>query len=161
MPMPSTTEILVGMTRQMYEDIKFIAEQNPTQVVDDETAYVYNQLLNDVRTNFPGVPMVFAFKDMSPRTLKYKDALVMAGQMACLLNQMQRPAAPSTGQFKAPGPAQTASRQAVPRTSEPAGSRAEKDSDTRHDHELYGPRPPSRVNDDGTVPFSLLDEEEL
>jgi hypothetical protein len=175
--MPGSQEILVGLARQMYDDIRFITEHNPTQVVDDDTARVFNTLLLEVQQTFRSTPMVFAFNEMSARTLKYKDALVVMGQLYRLLRLMTQDARAAAA-AAAPGPAQRASKVAPRPPSEaldpsldegeydqpaepPASARDQAiKSQLESDSELYGDGPlPPKVNPDGTIPFSLLDDD--
>lgn len=182
--MANDQSVLLGLAQQMYEDIKFITSQNPTQVVDEDTTRIFNHLLNDVKQGYMNVPQVFAFEAMSPRTLKYKDALVVAGQVYRLLALVSDGGAPAARPQPRPAPQQQGaphqqgappqqagsspnvprpvpggSSASIPRQSGPSAQRP-KEPPTNHDHELYGEKPPPKLNDDGTVPFSLLDEED-
>lgn len=191
--MATINTVLLGLAEQMYEDIKFVAQLNPTQVVDDDSTRMFNGLLNEVRINCPGAMGIISFEEMTPRTLKYKDALVVVGQLRMLLRiseklDLQRlskeslrrvmenesldesldtdppPASrldqpvpadrrPKTGiDVQAPG---TPARRATPRPVSPAATPAP--ASYSHDPELYGEKPPVRLNDDGTVPFVLDD----
>ena len=141
--MSKTTVLLSRMARQLYEDMRFIAQLSSTQIVDDDTAKMFNNLLAEVRQNFPAIPQVFAFGEMTPRTIKYKDALVVVGQLKCIIEVATAP----DGKI-------------VPPVSKAAqkNNGGEDPNESRHDMELYGNRPPVRVNEDGTIPFSLDDE---
>lgn len=130
------------MARQLYLDMRFITQQSPTQIVDDEGARTYNALLARVREAFPTVDAVRDFNDWAARTIKYKDALVVCGQLHALI-------AASVGPVAAKSPA------AAVGTPEPGGNPAARDD---YDDALYGPDA-SRRQEDGTIPFSLdLDE---
>jgi len=187
--MTTINSVLLGLAEQMYEDVKFIAQLNPTQVVDDDTAKMFNGLLNEVRVNAPGVTGVLAFEQMSGRTLKYKDALVVVGQLRTLLRiadktDLQRLSRDSMRRAlenesldesisepepaprpKTEAPGERRSRAAVETQPPPpaaprrpsTASAPRPDTNFSHDPELYGEKPPVRLNDDGTVPF-VLDE---
>jgi hypothetical protein len=228
MPSPDPGLLLLALARRMYEDVKFIAQSNPTQVVDEDTTYIFNHLLNEVRQQFMNVEHVFAFKLMEARTLKYKDALVLSGQLYELMTVITSSGVPNSGikstvvsrmaesaadegNFAAPGgvptgsapgamqattgpsapqpaaqpvqPPPAAPLPAVPPQPPPVAAprpaisqmhpshaaataqpprpapRAAAPSGDPHDLELYGPKPP-KLNEDGTIPFSILDEDE-
>lgn len=123
--MPTATAILVGLAEQFYDDIKFITQQNPTQVVDEDTSRMYNNLLEEVRANFPFSTPVQALASMNARTLKYKDALVAAGQLKRILQLMSSDSrrqstegaevsAPNAAYAPATGPWTPAGRTPVP-----------------------------------------------
>ncbi len=157
------TTILLGLAEQMYEDVRFITEHSPTQVVDDDTARMFNSLLAEVRVNAPGVVAVVKFGDMSPRTLKYKDALVVVGQLRTMLRistqtdvsriareSMRRVMEnesldESLDEEESPSSSARTSRDTVPSSDRVV-----------HDPELYGTAPVV-TNPDGTVPFALDD----
>lgn len=182
--MATFNSVLLGLAEQMYEDVKFIAQLNPTQVVDDDTAKMFNGLLNEVRINCPGVTAVLAFEAMTGRTLKYKDALVVVGQMRALLrmaettdlqrlsrDSMRRAmenesldesmdiAPPQKQKIDAPASERRAAEAPGQGTPSPrrAAAPARPDTNFALDPELYGEKPPVRLNDDGTVPFVLDD----
>lgn len=94
--------LLTLMAERLYEDIRFVTEQNPTQIVDDDGARAYNSIISRVRKLYPYVENVADFPDWSPRTIKYKDALVVAGQLAAMLRALLEPAGP----MRQPGPQQ-------------------------------------------------------
>lgn len=76
------------MAERLYEDIKFVTQQNPTQIVDDDGCRAYNSLLTRVRREFHYVDNVADFPEWSPRTIKYKDALVVSGQLYGMLSAL-------------------------------------------------------------------------
>ena len=86
--------LLTLMAERLYDDIRFVTEQNPTQIVDDDGARAYNSIITRVRKLYPYVENVADFPDWSPRTIKYKDALVVAGQLAAMLRALMEPAGP-------------------------------------------------------------------
>ncbi len=133
--MSDQRQLLRVMSGQLYADIRFIAERNPTQVVDDEGAKTYNALLGRLRRAFPGLESLSDFGDWSPRTIKYKDALMVAGQIHALV------AAALAADRRAHG------------TGDP-GSGAESASGEDYEKELYGSGGVKR-REDGTIPFSL------
>lgn len=165
--MPGAQAVLVGLARQMYEDIRFITEQNPTQVVDDDTARMFNTLLAEAQQAFRSAPLVFSFNEMSPRTLKYKDALVVVGQLYRLLAMFAPPPAarPAAAPARQPSEALDPSldegeydEQPPARALTPEEEAAQRQIEA--DRELYGDGPqPPKVNPDGTIPFSLMDED--
>lgn len=96
--------LLVIMAERLYDDIRFVTQQSPTQIVDDDGARAYNLLLAKSRKYYPTIEFLPDFSDWMPRTIKYKDALVASGQLFALLKaaseagddlaRMSRPAAP-------------------------------------------------------------------
>lgn len=80
--------MITVMAERLYEDIKFVTQQNPTQIVDDDGARAYNSLLARAKKEYPSVEVFDDFPTWSPRTIKYKDALVVAGQLFALLNAL-------------------------------------------------------------------------
>ncbi len=140
--MNDTRQLLRVMARQLYMDIRFVTERNPTQVVDDEGAKTYNALLGRLRAAFPNVEALADFGDWSPRTIKYKDALIVAGQLNALIAAALAP----EGQTVVPPAAR-------PDSADPGGNPAGGD----YEQELYGSDPVKR-RPDGTIPFSLHDE---
>ena len=133
--------LLVGMARQMYKDVRFVTHLNPKEIVDDDTAGMYNSLLSEVRQQYGNHPLLKNFREVSPRTLKYKDALVVIGQLTSLLVLLEEMRRPKSAGAIAPA--------------DPLGE--DDTGETNFDKELYGPTPPSKVNDDGTIPFTLED----
>lgn len=140
--------ILVKLSEQMYQDIKFITEANPTQVVDEDTARVFNSLLKEVRRSKPSNGIIQVFEEMSPRTLKYKDALVVVGQLYRILSLLDQSDLDiddlirrSSGENQKP-PAEEAK---IKDNAEDSGV---------SDEELYGTKS-VKVNDQGIVPFEL------
>lgn len=69
--------LLVSLSEQMYRDVRFITQSNPTVVVDEETVRMFNSLLLEVRKAYPHAVEAIAFEEMTARTLKYKDALLI------------------------------------------------------------------------------------
>ncbi|MCC6547872.1 hypothetical protein IT570_11970 [Candidatus Sumerlaeota bacterium] len=123
--------LLVVLAERLYDDIRFVTQQNPTQIVDDDGARAYNLLLAKSRKYFPGLEYLPDFPDWQPRTIKYKDALVAAGQLFALLTaaqdsgedflRPQRPAAPPAASSSSappsapsPSPSSTSSFRGVP-----------------------------------------------
>lgn len=133
-------KLLLAMADQMYVDVRFIAEQNPKEVVDSDTTGMYNALLGRVREAYQGLPFLDSFQDLNARTLKYKDMVIVVGQLRSLLNlladdrsrldEVMETFGGEDGGADAPGPGQ-------------------------YDQELYGDSPPPALNEDGTIPFTL------
>jgi hypothetical protein len=78
--------LLLALAERLYQDIKFVTEQSPVQIVDDDGARAFNTLLGRVRSAFGNVDIVRDFTDWAPRNIKYKDALVAAGQLHAFLS---------------------------------------------------------------------------
>ncbi|MGF1571763.1 MAG: hypothetical protein ACFCU1_01685 [Sumerlaeia bacterium] len=168
--------LLVKLTEQMYQDIKFVAENNPTQVVDDESTRMFNAVLTQMREARPQLSVLNMFSDMNPRTLKYKDALVVTGQLKCLAHALNE----SNIQFDSL--INTATSEAKQNEKAKANTSEKKDGKTHAekpealgesealdesmddsnkvesyvDEELYGTKS-LRVNEEGIVPFDLSD----
>lgn len=150
--MPSQNDVLTALSEQMYRDIHFVAEQNPMQVVDDDTARMFNGLLKEVSKAFPSMIEVCPFEPMTARTLKYKDAVVVMGQLWCLVRV-------GTGRYPFPEN-KNAARLAAAVENVPDLPPARRNNEPPdHDVELYGPSPPVGLNEDGTVKFSLDDND--
>ena len=146
--MATINKILVALSDQMYRDVKFVAEHNPTQVVDDDTTKMFNHLLAEVEKVFPLTKRIAAFSPMSPRTLKYKDALVVTGQLFRFLSVMTE----TEGKPQRAKPVDAGNgAEGIP---DPG---SEDEHDPTHDVELYGRAKPVNLNDDGTIRFSLED----
>ncbi len=135
--------LLAAMSRQLYEDIKFVTQQSPTQIVDDEGARAFNTLLGKTRHLYQNIEFVQDFQDWTPRTIKYKDALVIAGQLFAMLNQL-------TGRAVAPVRGGEGGSPLVSATPVAAGG-----GGNDPDEELYGQEVKAKRNPDGTIPFSL------
>jgi hypothetical protein len=166
------------LARQMYDDIRFNAASNPTAPLDEDTTRLFNALLRYSRESYPGQATLESITEMTPRTIKYKDALVVIGQLTVFLAfksgtlESQKGAVSAAAESTKPaGLAHPASRvmtinpDATPfELAASAGDRAAVPDGGGtwsgvHDleRELYGPNPPKRLNADGTVPFSLED----
>jgi len=165
--------ILTALARQMYEDIRFNAANAPTMAVDEDTTRLFNILLRQTREAYPRLGVLEGFSDIVPRTIKFKDALVVAGQLQTILTYQLEGAAPARTE-KSFGPTPVgmhSSSSSLPKLSKPLGSSetVRTPYDTESDRtptsaegfeaELYGPNPPKRLNADGTVPFSLEEDE--
>jgi len=165
--MADSKRLLMHMARRLYDDIKFVAEQNPKEIVDDDGTSAYNALLFKARRHFADVENVADFPDWSARTIKYKDALVVAGQFCAMLEILcegdQAPPAPSgrvAQSAAASSPAaenqgRNQGQEEFPPPPPPANRNNPEKAPTRFDQELYGNEPPSELNDDGTIPFTL------
>jgi hypothetical protein len=152
--------LLAIMAQRLYEDVKFIANQNPTQIVDDDGTRTYNSLIAKARRTFAHVENIADFQDWAPRNIKYKDALLVAGQFSAMLDALtaderriaERVSAVTAGPA-AGAPAAAANRPAV---GAPLGAKPDLDpvGNDSLDSELYDSAPPRR-NNDGTIPFTL------
>lgn len=136
--MTDARRTLAFLARQLYRDVHFVTQLNPVNIVDDETAQSFNALLGEARRMFPGNNMLATFKDMAPRNIKYKDAVIVAGQLAAFLQL-------ATGGVPVPAAA-GAGGNATPVPSD--------DDSLDIEGQLYGNAPIKR-NPDGTIPFSL------
>ncbi|CAN5284356.1 hypothetical protein BH09SUM1_BH09SUM1_15560 [soil metagenome] len=149
-------QLLMIMAERLYQDIKFVTEQNPTQIVDEDGTRCFNALLMKTRKHYPFVENVADFVEWSPRTIKYKDALVASGQMAAMLRALAGPDRPMMqGVTSIPSsisPAQLGGPQSTPSPDGRPGTPVKQRS---HDEELYGQANPPKRNEDGTIPFSL------
>ncbi|MCC5876527.1 MAG: hypothetical protein JJU11_09950 [Candidatus Sumerlaeia bacterium] len=83
--------LLLAMAERLYQDIKFVTEQSPVQIVDEDGARAYNTLLARVRTHFSSLPTMSDFQEWSPRSIKYKDALIVAGQLHAMVKTVVEP----------------------------------------------------------------------
>lgn len=162
-------KLLVHMAQRLYADIRFVTEQNPTQIVDDDGAKAYNSLLVKARKHFPS-EFIDDFGEWSPRTIKYKDALVVAGQFCALLEAQTRDLFPTAQPRPRPGPlppqatpfpggSPTQPAGAGPAGAPPSASGVYRKPGpeqfrTEYDEELYGPKP-AQKNPEGIVPFTL------
>lgn len=147
--MTDSRTILANMARQMYEDIRFVTQLNPINIVDDDTAYAYNSLLAEARQAFANNGFLAPFKDMQPRNIKYKDAVVVCGQFASVMSMLtNRPSAAYT-------PITAGATSPAGGGAKPAPAGAEKPEDEVYHEQLYGPTPVPKRNNDGTIPFSL------
>lgn len=139
--MADSRQILTDMAQQFYQDVRFVCQLNPINVVDEDTTSSFNALLARAREVYPTERGIKEFSELSPRNLKYKDALIVAGQFAILVRLLS-------------GRADTFSA-SIAKATAPADPKAASSSDSQHDLELYGPATPKKVNPDGTIPFSL------
>lgn len=172
--------LLLSMAERLYIDIKFVTEQNPTQIVDEDGARAYNSILKRTRAAFGNqLPPLADFPDWAPRNIKYKDALVAAGQIYALLRAVVEPSrVPVASQERRPGTHHPrpgtgtgASQQqssasgrgfslaSLPSTTplpvDPENRPATGSADTAEiPPPAEKPAPPKR-NDDGTIPFTL------
>lgn len=167
--------ILAALARQMYDDIRFNAANAPTMAVDEDTTRLFNILIRQTREVLPRLAVLEGFVDMIPRTIKYKDALIVAGQLHTILRYQAgdgtaTPAGPaSTSSFA--GQRSSSSSTSLPKLSKPfnipdsvstTGGETESGrvptNAEEFEEKLYGPNPPKRLNADGTVPFSLEED---
>ncbi len=172
--------LLTSMVYQLYSDIRFVTEHNPTQVVDDDGVKVYNALLTRARQVFDDAEPIQEMENWTPRTIKYKDALLVVGQLHAMINAFSggsvslpagAPAAPQHPQAS-PQPVRQPQQGQPPQQAQPRpASHAEAQRNARqhpsnndsldavgnesYDSELYGPSKPTGRNEDGTIPFSL------
>ncbi len=77
--------LLLHMSHRLYEDIKFVTAQNPTQIVDDDGTRAYNAVLAKTRKYINAGDFMDDFQDWTPRSIKYKDALVAVGQLHAMI----------------------------------------------------------------------------
>ncbi len=96
--------LLLHMSFRMYEDIKFVTEQNPTQIVDEDGTRAYNNLLAKTRRYFQLTEFTNDFNEWAPRTIKYKDALVVVGQLYSMIEALSG-APPPRSESRPPMPA--------------------------------------------------------
>lgn len=157
--------LLVKLTEQMYQDIRFVAENNPTQVVDDESTRMFNAVLAQLKLTKPQASIFTMFVDMNPRTLKYKDALVVVGQLRCTAKALDESAEAYSAMISKANSEGQQSGQKKNETENPANNQnsSEKDSlddsgeaESIDDEELYGTKS-LRINEEGIVPFDLSD----
>lgn len=148
--------VLTDLSRQIYLDLRFITGLNPVNIVDDDTTLAFNHLLKEARMAFPGHPLLEGLRDMQARNIKYKDAAVVAGQLAGFLQLMtardQRIASMmSEGE---PAPAANAPNASLSSARVPKMGTAT--APPHDDDELYGPAGGElQRNADGTIKFSL------
>lgn len=81
----NTSLMILTMVQQFYADCKVVCEANPTQPVDEDSTEMFNNLLRESMTVFPGCLFLKGFREMAPRNIKYKDAMVVAGQLYALV----------------------------------------------------------------------------
>ncbi|MDX2177199.1 MAG: hypothetical protein SF028_12100 [Candidatus Sumerlaeia bacterium] len=140
MPADSRT-VLYYLTKQLYDDIRFVTHLNPVNVVDSETSDAFNALLAEAKQVFAGNGILREMRDMSPRNLKYKDAVCVAGQLHSICALLSGAATAHEGHHAPPAA-----------DAKPEGA---KGNDTLYEEELYGASAKTRRNPDGTIPFSL------
>ena len=170
--------VLTALARQFYDDIRFNAANAPTMAVDEDTTRLFNILLRQAREVYPGVSALEGFTDMIPRTIKFKDALVVAGQLHTILRYHSEGSVTPLGDRTPSGMAPFSSRSTSSSSSSslPKLGKALLGTETptpgsgetrttrpitraeEFEEELYGPNPPKRLNADGTVPFTLEDD---
>ncbi len=135
--MTDARRTLSFLARQLYRDVHFVTQLNPVNIVDEETAHSFNSILGEARRLFPGNNVLGTFKDMAPRNIKYKDAVIVAGQLAAFLELVTGGVPVAAGAGAGPG-----------------SPSAPEDESQDLEHQLYGKEPVKR-NPDGTIPFSL------
>lgn len=174
--------MLFQMASRLYEDIKFVTELNSTQIVDEDGAKAYNSLLHKVKSQFNLGEFEEDLAEWSPRTIKYKDALVAAGQLFAMVealvgSEVRRELTPPPSHAPAPSPrmepravpaaapvppapppdapANPGPPPRAPLQNHQMAPHESQNSDFDDmDTELYGSDPIIR-NEDGTIPFSL------
>lgn len=77
----NTRLLILEMTRQFYEDCKYIAENNSTQPLDEDACNLYNTILKETQAVFPECDLLEKFREIPPRAVKFKDAVLMGGQV--------------------------------------------------------------------------------
>ncbi len=77
----SSNLLLLEMARQFYEDCRYIADNNSTQPVDEDTCLMFNTLLTEMQQAYPSCGHLHHFREMPARSLKFKDAVIVAGQL--------------------------------------------------------------------------------
>ncbi len=89
-------DLLLEMTGQFYEDCSAIASHSPMQQADEETCMMFNNLLREVQTSFSYCALLGGFREMAPRNVKFKDAVVVAGQLLAIMRTLHRASSPLT-----------------------------------------------------------------
>jgi len=140
--MTDARNTLSFLALQLYRDVRFVTNLNPVNIVDDETATSFNSLLNEAKRLFPGNGLLGSFREMAPRNIKYKDAVIVAGQLAAFLEL-------TTGG----APARHAASAGVGAPHTPAPDDVAPGLGDIDD-QLYGAAA-SKRSADGTIPFSL------
>lgn len=145
--MTDSRRILSFLALQLYRDVRFVTQLNPVNIVDEETSASFNALLVEAKRLFPGNPILDTFREMSPRNVKYKDAVIVAGQLAAFLD-LTTGGIPTRGAAAAAAGTGNVSAQHTPVPDTDLLDHAEIDA------QLYGASS-SKRNPDGTIPFSL------
>lgn len=94
--MPDIRALIASMARQMYDDVRLVTEANALQPLDEDTTRHINHLLRMTRDCYPNVRLLDPFQDMAPRTIKYKDTVMIIGQLKELLTQLEAADLPAT-----------------------------------------------------------------
>lgn len=87
--MPDMRSLIASMARQMYDDVRLVTEANALQPLDEDTTRHVNHLLRLARECYPTVRLMEPFQDMAPRTIKYKDTVMILGQLKEMLAQLE------------------------------------------------------------------------
>lgn len=80
--------LLLELSRQLYEDFRFLAQNNSTQQVDEDSSLVFNTVLREAQTLFSNCTFIQHFREFAPRNVKVKDAMVVSGQLYTLLHHL-------------------------------------------------------------------------
>ena len=83
-----SSALLLPMVRQLYEDCRYIAESSPTQPVDEDSCLMYNRLLQQIQKSYPFCHQLRRFREIPSRNLKFKDIVILTGQMQALLERL-------------------------------------------------------------------------
>jgi len=80
--------LILELSRQLYEDFRFLAQNNSTQQVDEDSALAFNAVLREAQTLFANCAFTQHFREFAPRNVKFKDAMVVSGQLYTLLHHL-------------------------------------------------------------------------
>lgn len=80
--------LLLELSRQLYEDFRFLAQNNSTQQVDEDSALAFNAVLREAQTLFSNYTFIQHLREFAPRNVKFKDAMVVSGQLYTLLHHL-------------------------------------------------------------------------
>lgn len=95
--MPELRSLIANMARQMYDDVRFVTEANALQPLDEDTTRHINHLLRLTRECYPNVRVLEPFQEMAPRTIKYKDTVMILGQLKEVLGLLESAEMPVAG----------------------------------------------------------------
>jgi len=96
--------LLLGIAKQFYEDCRFISETNATQQVDEDTCLMFNNLLRETQAAFSVCVYLNGFREFPPRSVKFKDAVVVAGQLLAVIRFLCNEDVPVMDELPTPPP---------------------------------------------------------
>ena len=77
--------MILGTVNQLYDDVRAVAEREPSALADDGMAAIFNANLEEARIEYPEHPILKAIPKASSGTTRFNHLLVRVGQLKQVL----------------------------------------------------------------------------